>query len=370
MPHLTRGRSPSRVTLGMSAVLFSLAGCSGGGSGPSPALPSAAHAQPAERSSHVFTRLDVRRSSLLVPVKSFTVKPDLSAGFADADAKSTAGILISDAGTNDVYAYTTTGKLVATVTGFNEPQGMFATKAGNFYVANTQSSDVLLYSANFNQVATLNDPAGLPVDVGYDETTGTVGVTNIESASGGAGSVSFYAKGSTTPCKTVSNPKWTGAYFGSFDRDGRFFVDGLDQDGVVVFGVITGGCNATAIQNVGFPPDDRYQNRIWYFPGGFLAFWDDPPYISYLNPLDGQLYSMVYVKKNNSLKTVGTTELTGSEDQVTYAFNATRKTVWTADPDLQAANEYTYPAGGSPLSEISGLSAPIGIAVLPQRGKL
>ncbi len=166
MPHLTPGRSPSQVTLGMSAILFSLAGCSGGGSGPSAALPSAAQAQPAGRSSHALTRLDVRRSSLLVPVKSLVVKPDLSAGFADADAKSTASILISDAGTNDVYAYTTAGKLVATVTGFDEPQGMFATKAGNFYVANTQSSDVLLYSGNFNQVATLNDPAGLPWTLG------------------------------------------------------------------------------------------------------------------------------------------------------------------------------------------------------------
>jgi hypothetical protein len=63
---------------------------------------------------------------------------------------------------------------------------------------------------------------------------------------------------------------------------------------------------------------------------------------------------------------IATTTFTGAGDPVGFVFTGTGNDVWTADAGLVAADEYAYPAGGSPVFSISGsMLEPISIAVTP-----
>jgi len=62
--------------------------------------------------------------------------PDRSPGFADPSAKLRTAVVISDVGTDDVYAFTTRGVLAAKITGFSYPEALARDSFGNIYVAN------------------------------------------------------------------------------------------------------------------------------------------------------------------------------------------------------------------------------------------
>jgi len=303
-----------------------------------------------------LSRQGPQTSSVLRPGVNVVSNPDLSAGFADVDAATKAAIIVSDAGTNDVYVYSTAGKLTATITGFNEPQGLGGDALGDLYVANTGNSDVLVYPNTYKKIkATLTDPGQSPV--GVDVTpTGVVGVTNIITTAGGPGSVSFYAKGKTTPCVTVANANWGRVYFGAFDDAGNFYIDGETPSGAVIVGVVKGECKAKAITTL------TTANTIT-FPGGVHVSPTDKIAI------DDQSGAAIYTYNppvKNALGTpVSTTPITGASDPVTFAFTKTAADVWTADAGLAESLEYKYPAGGSPVKTITGFTQPIGVVVTP-----
>jgi hypothetical protein len=321
-----------------------------------PASPNALLHQPAARSIDANSRRNSDPTSALLPSVYRVTKPDLSPGFADADAAVKAAIIVSDASTNDVYAYSNKGKLIATITGFSEPQGMGGTKAGDFYVADTGNSNILLYSNDFKtKIATLKDPNQYPVGVSYYEKTGIVGVTNIISTTDGPGSVSFYARDKTTPCTTVSSSSWGRIYFDSFDSNGNLFIDGEDNSGNVLIGEITGGCKATTITTL------KVGNPI-NFPGGVQVTKTDD--IAIGDQEGAAIYTYKPPVKGSLGNPIETTPLTGSGDAVTFVFTALNKYLWAADAALTAADKYDYPAGGSPIAGI-GLSEPIGIVVTP-----
>ncbi len=101
-----------------SAILALLAGCSGGGSSssPMPASPASLMHQPPSRSIDASSRRNADPTSVVLPNVGRISRPDLSVGFADVDAAAEAAIVVSDAGTDDVYAFSPKGKLVATIT--------------------------------------------------------------------------------------------------------------------------------------------------------------------------------------------------------------------------------------------------------------
>src|ERR1022692_4141690 len=148
-----RCTGPLGYALSGSAVLALLAGCSGGGSSSSPTPLAATGSQPqsVSRSLSSLSRQGPQSSSVLRPGVAHAITPDLSAGFAEVDAATKAAVIISDAGTNDVYVYSTAGKLTATITGFTQPQGLGGDAAGDLYVANTSSSDILVYPNTYKK---------------------------------------------------------------------------------------------------------------------------------------------------------------------------------------------------------------------------
>lgn len=349
--------NPLGYAVSGSAILALLAGCSGGGSSssPMPAAPNALMHQSVSRSIDSSSRRNAAPESVLRPDVVRVSKPDLSPGFVTPDAFK-AAVIVSDVGTNDVVAFSAAGKVVATLTGFSEPQGLASTKAGSFYIANTGDSNIPLYSSAFKLTATLKDPNQYPAGVSYDETTGVVGVTNIISTSDGPGTVSFYAKGKTTPCKTVGNSDWGRVYFAAFNAKGVLFVDGEDTSGNVLVGEVTGGCNAKTITTLKTSNAIEFPGGVQVTKSGDIAIDDQEGYAvyTYKPPVKGSLGTPV-----------STTPLSGASDPVTYAFTSTEKDLWTADAGLEAAEEYAYTAGGSPVKADTGLSEPIGVAVTP-----
>jgi hypothetical protein len=68
-------------------------------------------------------------------------------------------LLVSGSSQNDAFilAYPS-GKVLHTLTGFSEPQGMCSDGAGHFWIANTVDSNVLEYSTGGTLRSTLVDP--------------------------------------------------------------------------------------------------------------------------------------------------------------------------------------------------------------------
>jgi hypothetical protein len=312
--------------------------------------------QSASRSAGSAVRQGVEVASVLPPGIQIKRAPDHSRGFADPDAASTAAVVVSDSGTDDVYAYSLSGKLVATITGFSEPQGLGADLQGNIYVANTGDSNILIYKDDYATLEkTLNDPGQYPVDAAYDPTSQVTAVTNIISTSDGPGSVSMYARGSTSPCVTVSSSDFARVYFGAFDDKSQFFVDGENSSGAVVAGVVVGGCQAKTITTL------PYSNTI-DFPGGVTVTKTHE--IAIDDQEGAAIYT--YMPSMSSLGApVATTPLTGASDPVTFSPTRLTATVWTADAGLAASNAYPYPTGGSPKKTVTGFEEPIGVVVTP-----
>lgn len=353
-----RGTNPRGYALTGSAILALLAGCSNGGnsSTPMPVSPAVSLRGAPSGSIDASSRRNADPTSVLLPGVVRISKPDVRPGFADPDAAVKAAIIISDGGANDVDIFSTKGKLVAQITGVSG--GLATTKAGSLYVANTDYNDILLYKNDYKTLlATLSDPNEYPVDESYDETSGTVAVTNIISTSDGPGTVSFYAKGATKPCKTVGNPAWGRVYFDAFDSKGDLFVDGDDTSGNVVVGEITGGCKATTITTL------KVGNTL-SFPGGVQVTTNDD--VAVQDQESVAIYTYKPPVKGSLGVPIATTTFRGAGDPVGFAFTSNGKDVWTADAVLVAADEYAYPAGGSPVFSISGnMLEPTSIAVLP-----
>ncbi len=282
--------------------------------------------------------------------------PDHSVGFADPDAGSTAAVVVSDILANTVSVFSAKGKAVATITGFVEPQGLAGDKTGNIYIANTGSSNVVVYKKDYKTlVETLADVNQYPAGVSVS-TKGLVAVTNLISTSNGAGSVSIYKAGATTPCVTISDTNFAKAYFDAFDAKGDLYVDGLNSLGAFVVGEIpAASCTSQAITSLTTGNSVGFPGGIEVTKSGEVAIDDQAAgsIYTYNTPVAGSLGTPVT-----------TTPLTGAGDAVTFSFTSTLKTVWDADGD-GTANSFAYPAGGSPISTIRGFQYAIGVLAIP-----
>jgi hypothetical protein len=353
-----RCTGPLGYILSGSAVLALLAGCSGGGSSsPTPLSAQGTTTQSTLRTTSSFAR---SRSTSVARLGAQGIGiRDLSAGFADPDASSTATVIISDAEADDVYAYSA-DKLVATITGFSEPQGLAANTAGDIYIADTVNSRVVEYKNDYKtKLATFTDANQYPAGVDIDNTTGVLGVTNIISTADGDGSVSFYAKGKTSkPCKTVTNSNWARVYFGAFGPSGNFFVDGEGVNGDVLVGEVKGECSATTITTLTTSNAIEFPGGVQVDAKGNILVDDQEGFViyAYKAPVGTKLGAPV-----------ATTALNGAGDPVTFSLNKAETTVWTADASLVEGLAYRFPAGGSKVNSIAGppFEQPIGVVVTP-----
>lgn len=343
-----------------AAAIALLAGCSGGGS-----LVPGANAPVSPRSQSVRNPgvINDTIASMLRPTTWLSkVAPTHRAGFVDvAGVNALRGnqIIISEVAYNTVSIYGGDGQLNALLTlGLSEPQGLATDAAENLYVANTLKSNIVVYSKPYTSPGlTLNDTDQYPAGVAVSN-VGIVGVTNIQSVAGGAGSVSFYPKRSTVACATVSDPIWVRVLFDAFDAAGNLFIDGQDATGNTLVGEVSGGCSATSIATLSVGNTILYPGGVQVQNGNILI--DDqmvPAIYTYAHPSGGSLGSPT-----------ASTLLEAGTDPVTFAMMKTGASLWAASNFNQAGTggyKYTYPGGQSRKSITDGFLIVIGIAVNP-----
>ena len=268
--------------LGASATLAMLAGCSGGSlpAAFSPGGPGAG-GQSVHRQIAFTGRTD--NSLLAQPIARVSHAPVATASFMDPRAAGKSLIFVSDAADGVIDIFPQAGKsqkMVGQITGLTQPKGITTDKKGDLYVANTNSSNVLVYAPPYTGAPkmTISDTHEFPADVAVSS-AGVVAITNICNApkcQADTGNVVLYAKGSTKSCATVSDSafNFTRVMFAEFDSKGELYIDGLNGGYQTSFGLVTGGCSATSITNVGYIYTVSFPGGIQIDKAGNIAFCD------------------------------------------------------------------------------------------------
>jgi hypothetical protein len=357
------------VAIGASAALAMLAGCSGGSS-PAAFSPGQAGAtgQSVQRQFATTGRTD---NSLLPPnVTRISHEPIATKSFMDPRAVGKPLIFVSDAANGVVNIYPQAGKnqkMVGQITGLTQPQGITTDKAGDLYIANTNSSNVLEYAPPYTGAPkmTINDPHGFPADVAVSS-AGIVAVTNICDAPKcriASGNVVLYAKGSATSCATVSDSafNFVRVMFGEFDSKGNLYVDGMNGGYQTSFGLVTGGCKATTLDNLNYIYTVSFPGGMQIDKAGNIAFCDEINFVvdTFAPPVN-----------NGFSSPTSTMPITGSTYPIGIALLASGTNLYVADSGgTGVANEYKYTAGGKAENTIAAGGQPIGIAVTPPLSK-
>jgi hypothetical protein len=268
-------------------------------------------------------------------------------------------IAFSDSAANAVYIMGSGGFYAILTTGLSEPQGLAFDTAGTLYVANTSDSQVLAFPKPYTGTPVkLRDSGQYPVGVAV-ASDGTVGVTNMFPTRGGAGSVSIYAKGATSPCATVRNGSFARAYFDAFDKAGKLYVDGTNAGGRFVVGKVTGECRAKSIAPLSVANEIGSPGGVAVLTDGDIALGDQAG----LN-----VTSIVYTYKPPSGGFLGpptkTTTLKAVYDGVDFAFKQFDHSLWIVDAGAGDFAEYTYPAGAG-ITAFPNFEQPAGVAAYP-----
>jgi hypothetical protein len=243
-------------TLSTSMALTALAGC-GGSTQTAPTLLGLAPGP--ETQSTPWQRVQDSRLRIRALLGSFAPgRPNTTGSFMNPDARGKPLIFAANAGGScgfgyvDIYLQGGKNKLVGQITGLCGASGVAADAARNLYVADEGHSAVPVYAPPYTgaPALTLDDTGELPQNVAVSR-KGVVGVSNICSAPscGGSGSVTFYAKNSTTPCVTVTDPNFYVYPGDGFDKKGNLYIDGVGGPPSYSFTIaeIKGGCHAKKI---------------------------------------------------------------------------------------------------------------------------
>jgi hypothetical protein len=357
-------RIPSHFGFVLSgiAVVATVAGCAGSGSQmPTTSAQIAPHGQS-------IRNMQSHAASVLLSNASQAHQTDF-VDVAAVNAPHGNQTIVSDSNTNTVSVYGADGHRHAVLSsGLSQPEGITTDAAENLYVANAQLHNVVVYSKPYRSIGlTLDDPNEYPTDVAVSN-IGVVGVMNIQSTAGTGGAVLIYAKGSTSACATITDPNWSGMYFGAFDASGNLFLDGFDRNGNTLIGEISGGCAATSIATLStgviiylvggvqvYNGNILIEDQVG--PGGPLGT-NTPTIYTFSPPTGGSLG-----------QPLATTTLTagGNWLPVTFAMMKDGKHVWIAHSGIAAGRvEYSYPRGRLVQSfDDARYVTPIGIAVNP-----
>ncbi len=303
----------------------------------------------------------------VAPAGSTAVHGSAARSWILPEAKRADLLYVSDLSAQVVDIYTYRGhKLVGTITGFFNPEGLCVDKAGDVYVTNDTSEGVYQITeyahGSTMPLRTLNDPRGRANGCSVDPKTGDLAVADFWGPSEGIGNVAVYHHASGTPI-AYSNPNIWYYYYCGYDDNGNLFVDGETQGSVFGLGEVPKGGDALKFVNV---------NETIYLPGGVQ--WDG----KYLAVGD-----QVAVKHNftSTVYQFAINGRTGTEVSAMVLTDSSYVTqFWIPFVDASRRHKYgtrligpnqngkstmiwAYPAGGDPLQTISGETAPTGVTV-------
>lgn len=312
---------PGRYLLGASAFAL-LAACSSGGSQIASTLPQSANGTGLSAG---YGKAAPSRTS-----PNFHIENDL--------------LYVSDPATGDIYVQTyPRNKYVEALTGFYPAPGMCSDNKGNVWVANpTYANLVKFVHGGKKIVATLNDPGQYPVGCAINGNTGELAAVNGTTASGGAGSVSIYAKARGVP--TVI-PAFQHSAYDGYDNNGNLFVDGSDGSESELGEVVKGQNVVTQLTLKGAtlrtPGDMQYAL-------GSLAVGDQG-----LNSTDSGIYRVRV--SGSTAQVVGIVDLKNSDRIGPFVILGKRHRIICGDTTNGQVLVYDYPAGGQAIMALNVL---------------
>lgn len=263
----------------------------------------------------------------------------------------------------DIYTYRHHHKLVGEITGFFNPEGLCVDKAGDVYVTNDTSTgehQITEYAhGSTTPIRTLADPDGRANGCSVDPTTGNLAVADFWGPTERIGNVAVYQNATGTPT-IYSNSNIYYYYYCGYDESGNLFVDGETEGSVFGLGELPKGGSTLNFINV---------NQTIYLPGGvqwdgkYLAVGDQ---VAVKHNFTSTVYQFAITGSTGT--EVNAMVLTGSSEVA--QFWIPRVTTTHDGTRLIGANQtgkdtliWDYPAGGNPISTITGETDPIGVTV-------
>jgi hypothetical protein len=273
----------------------------------------------------------------------------MAAGLAKRDL-----LYLTDDGDGNVYVYAFPGaKLEGTLSGLNVPAGECVDKAGDVWIVEEGSNDIVEYAhGGTAPIATLTDPNNAPEGCSVDPTTGNLAVANAQTLSAGAGSVGVYAHAQGTPTLyTDSQMKFV--LFVTYDDNGNLYADGVDSSLAFRLGELRKSAGTLApiafSQSIIQPTNIQWNHKYLAVGDGGGIIGSSAPVIYHVNVT------------HSAGKVVGETPLTGT----TGVFQFFIQGDTFIGPNLGNENVmfWNYPAGGTPTKAIGGFNDPFGSAV-------
>lgn len=258
-------------------------------------------------------------------------------------------LYVSDTVTGDVYVFSyPKGKLQQTLTGFADPAGECVDAAGDVFIANTGSSNIIEYAHGGSApIATLKDDGYFPVGCSIDPTSGDLAVTNFTTTGSTPGNVAIYKKAKGQPKRHYVDASLYEVLLCGYDSSGDLFVDGLTQNYGGAVAELAHG--ATKLSDVTL-------DRTLGNPGGVA--WDGK-HVAIGDQASNTIYQ--FQVKGGKAKTVGSTLLGGATMVFQFWIDGTK--VAGADAYASDVGLWSYPKGGPALKTISGLYVPLGVTV-------
>lgn len=324
----------------ISAAFAILGGCSSGGSGtaPAPMTPAVRSAQHA-----------VMPGALLAMHAPAGVRPDRSPSWMDRNASSGALLYISDYGSGrvNIYSYPQ-GKLVGSLSGFEQPQGVCSDAAGNVWIANTGTSEIVEFAHGGTvPIGALENPGQNPADCSVNPKNGDLAVSSITTTTGGKGTVTIFNVTDGTS-KTIGAKAFQSMYFLGYDNQGNLFVDGLHTGTLVFYYAEVRSGHATF-------EDINLRGATFRFPGGVQ-------FDGTSMAVGDQAGAAIYQTSGATI--TGTTRLTGACDVGEFVIHVAKVVAPNLCPSAGGnVLFYKYPAGGSSTKNFRKLAYPIGATI-------
>ncbi len=360
----------SSVTYALSALAAAtmLGACSGNGAPQSSAIAPSTGTSNATHS--ISQPLGHQITGTYVSVKPPRVHRDRRKSWISPDLRGARRLLfISDISADDVYIFTMPAMtLKATITGFDEPQGMCSDTSGNIWITNTGTEQILKYSRTGTLLATLSDSYGYPVGCAVDPATGNLAVTDIFGfGSSGAGQILVFPGGSGTPT-VLTNPDGYYYYFAGYGPGSSLWVSGqaLSSGNYILSSCNTSSCSTIPISG-----------GTIYFPGAVQ--WDNAAgtWVAFDQACGNERAACSYPVSGSGTLGSATTYLNydgGPVCDLTQAVIAANGYKYVAGGDAEgfcttatasASYRWAYPAGGSPTNYNDSVvfSTPIGAAI-------
>jgi hypothetical protein len=266
----------------------------------------------------------------------------------------------------DIYTYGHGYKLVGTLSGFFNPEGLCVDKAGDVFVTNDTSEGIYQITeyahGGTSPIATLVNTNGRVNGCSVDLKSGDLAVTNFWGETEREGGVSIYRHATGNPT-FYQVPSIYYYYYDGYDDRGNLFVDGATYGSSFGLAELPKGGSALAEVNVG---------QTIYLPGGvqwdgeYLAVGDQ---VAVKHNFTSVIYQ--FAISGSTATEVSYTMLEDSSQVAQFwipGVGQSKKGVEATsvigpNQDGKDTLFWDYPAGGSPINTISGESDPIGATI-------